>query len=167
MRNVATMKAKTQIMAPADIQPGMLVKIGDAWEAVAVAPYAHTNRSGQQVVTLFLGGTTLGVRKITDGADSEREAVADSATVRLSKAQAALLRKIVAGLVSFVPSNHDHVAPSHAHRDMFITSKGGRKSNCTLSGVALYELGMIDYDRRTRKIETTTAADIWLAAHPA
>lgn len=166
MRNVATMKAKTQTLAPAAIQPGMLVKTGDAWEAVALAPYAHA-RSGQQVVTLFLGGTSLETRKITDAADTTREVVADPATVRLSKAQATLLRLIAAGRVSFSPSNHSYVAPSHAHRDMFETYVGGRKSNRTLAGMALYELGMIDFDRSTRRIETTVAADTWLAAHPA
>lgn len=166
MRNATKMKAKIQTMAPANIQPGMLVKIGDYWETASLAPYAHV-RGGQQAVALFLGGTSLEVRKVVDAADTTREVVADPATVRLSKAQATLLRLIAAGRVSFSPGNHGYVAPSHAHNDMFETYVGGRKSNRTLAGTALYELGMIDLDRSTRKIEITIAADIWLATHPA
>lgn len=162
MRKIATMKAKSQQVRTDSLVAGDLVQFSGEWLALADAP-APAWAEGTFALPIDVVGRPY---TITLDADTPIEAVRPEA-VRLSKAQAEFLRLVAAGRIHFAPSNHDYVAPSHAHRDMFTTYKGGRKSNRTLAGEALFQLGLINIDRTNRKVLLTKAAERWLAAHPA
>lgn len=162
MRKPVKMKARPKQVRAQDLQPGDLVMFAGEWSAVhEIRPYSDTDTD----LSIQLG-SPLSVGRICWGAEELIEIV-DPATVRLSKAQAEFLRLADADRIRFAPSNHDYAAPSHAHHDMFETYVGGRKSNRTIAGTALYYLGFIDAGRDTRKVVLTKAADRWLAAHPA
>jgi len=162
MRETPTMKARTTTAALGTLAQGDLVRIGGEWLAVA-DNFAADCAPGRANLTF----DTVDLYRLSRPADEQAE-VARPEAVRLSKAQAEFLRLVIAGRIYFEPSNYDYAAPSHAHRDMFTTyNPGGRKSNRTLAGETLFELAMINVDRRSRKVTITKAAERWLAAHPA
>jgi len=161
MRKTTKMKARTRQVLAQDLQPGDLIEFTGEWHSVHSArPYSDTDTD----ISISLG-SSLSVSRITRGADEVIEAV-DPTTVRLSKAQVACLRLAAAGRLQFIPSNRDWAPHYAAHADMFETYAGGRRSNRTLAGTALYDLGFLDFARDTRKVVRTVAADRWLAAHP-
>lgn len=94
---------------------------------------------------------------------------ADPATIRLTKAQAELLRAVAHEHrpVYYRPSNAGW-APRHAIRAaMFELARGGKTSNRTPAGNALDVYGLIAYKPESHcSVELTEPGRRWLAAHP-
>lgn len=146
-----------------DLEPGDLLHITDG-EFAPVLGVAVTEDRQRVVITW---GDRHKASKLFR-AYNEVTLTADPATIRLTKAQAELLRAVQAELVHYRPSNAEW-APSHAKRShMFELFGNGKTSNRTLAGNALDTYGLIAYNPGSYHIvELTEPGRRWLAAHPA
>lgn len=144
-----------------ELKAGDLLHIADG-EFAPVLGVAVTDR--QRVVITW--GDQCQAHKLSRG-HNEVVLTVDPASIRLTKAQAALLRAVQAGLVSHRPSNAEW-APGYARRAaMFELFGAGRGSNRTLAGNALDTYGLIAYNPGSYHcVELTEPAKAWLAAHP-
>jgi hypothetical protein len=137
---------------------------GNAMQALADHYGVPVQVSRDYGVTGGKSGKVLGLwAPATPAASSVAPA---PALPKLNKAQAEFMRMVQAKQISFVPTNREWAAPSHAHRDMFVSFQGMRKSNRTIVGTAVFHMDLIDIEGRS-KIVLTELGLAWLAAHPA
>jgi hypothetical protein len=145
-----------------DVPVNALVNVVD--EEWAPVLNTATTEDGRVIITYSNSHTTNKLfRRV-----GQTIRVMAGADVKLTAAQAALLRQVQAELVHFRPGNLDW-APGYAARaDMFELMVGGKTRNRTASGVALDAVGFLAYSRNAYYIVgLTEPAKQWLAAHPA
>lgn len=136
--------------------------VDDEWAPVLGVA---TTEDGKRVAITYSNGHTTNKLFRNVG---ETIRVMAGADVKLTAAQATLLRQVQAELVHFRPGNREW-APGYASRgDMFEILDGRRCKNRTASGVALDKVGFLAYNRSAHYIVSLTEpAKQWLAAHPA
>jgi hypothetical protein len=145
----------------AQVQPGSLIHVSDG-EWFQVLSVATT---GNRAIITY--GDEYQARKLFREI-AEPVLVASIASLRLTKAQADLLRHVAAGRVHYSPGNHDWAPAYAARRGMFQLVGHGKTSNRTLAASALDMFGLIKYNsEQSWIVEPTAPALEWLATHPA
>lgn len=160
--HIPTLKAQSAMMAAAKIEQGMLIEIFPG-EYVEVLRVVH----GETTSGIQYGHETAPRRRKYDHTDTV--CVVDPATIKLSKAQATLLREAAAGHLNHRPSNAEW-APRHAVRGpMFEVYTGGARaySNRTQTATALDAWGLLSYNPTVNyAVDVSGPAKVWLKAHP-
>lgn len=146
-----------------ELQPGDLLHITDGEFAPVLA--VTMVEDGQRAVITW--GDRFRQHRLSRGRN-EVVLTADPATIRLTAAQAELLRAVAAERVSYRPSNAAWAAPHARRAAMFELFGRGKTSNRTLAGNALDTYGLIAYDEASYyRVELTEPGRRWLAAHHA